>query len=211
MISILEVGHHEEIQMVNIKPLRLPGRWREGVALDYHTVGSTYLGDDEFGHPIFDTQRTELGELLYRLKYRLDNSVVDEIAIAAATFITSWNTGIDIIIPVPPSRSVRPLQPVLTLAESLSRKLNIPNVIDAVVTVKDIPELKNVYDYDERLRLLQGVHVIQSSIVEGKRILLFDDLYRSGATMNTITAALYDHGLAADVFALAITRTRSKS
>ncbi len=197
--------------MVNIKPLRLPGRWREGFALDYHTVGSTYLGDDEFGHPIFDTQRTELGELLYRLKYRSDNSVVDEIAITAATFITSWNTGIDIIIPVPPSRSVRPLQPVLTLAESLSRKLNIPNVIDAVVTVKDIPELKNVYDYDERLRLLQGVHVIQSSIVEGKRILLFDDLYRSGATMNTITAALYDHGLAAEVFTLAITRTRSKS
>ncbi|MCX6583249.1 MAG: ComF family protein [Candidatus Aminicenantes bacterium] len=197
--------------MVNIKPLRLPGRWREGFALDYHTVGSTYRGDDEFGHPIFDTQRTELGELLYRLKYRSDNSVVDEIAITAATFITSWNTGVDIIIPVPPSRSVRPLQPVLTLAESLSRKLNIPNVIDAVVTVKDIPELKNVYDYDERLRLLQGVHVIRSSIVEGKRILLFDDLYRSGATMNTITAALYDHGLVADVFALAITRTRSKS
>jgi predicted amidophosphoribosyltransferase len=197
--------------MINIKPSRIPGRWREGFALDYHTVGSTYLGDDEFGHPIFDTQRTELGELLYRLKYRSDNSVVDEIVLIVVTFITSWNPGIDIIVPVPPTRSGRSLQPVLTLAEALSKKLSIPNIINAVATAKDIPELKNVYDYDERFRLLKGVHVIRSSIVEGKRILLFDDLYRSGATMNTITAALYDHGLAADVFALAVTRTRSKS
>jgi predicted amidophosphoribosyltransferase len=45
--------------------------------------------------------------------------------------------------------------------------------------------------------------------VQGRRILLFDDLYRSGATMNAITAALYDEGAAADVFALTITRTRS--
>jgi len=41
-------------------------------------------------------------------------------------------------------------------------------------------------------------------------VLLFDDLYRSGATMNAIAAALLDEGGAADVFALAITRTRSK-
>lgn len=197
--------------MVDIKPFRLPGRWREGFALDYHTVGSTYLGDDEFGHPIFDTQRTEIGELLYRLKYRSDNSVVDEIVLTAVTFINSWNPGVDIIVPVPPSRPGRSLQPVLTLSEVLSRKLSIPNGVDAVAAVKEIPELKNVYNYDERLRLLQGVHVIRSPIVQGKRVLLFDDLYRSGATMNTITAALYDHGLAADVFALAITRTRSKS
>ena len=195
--------------MVNIKPFRLPGRWREGFALDYHTVGSTYLGDDEYGHPVFDTQRTEIGELLYRLKYRSDNSVVDEIVLTAVTFINSWNPGIDIIVPVPPSRSERSLQPVLTLSEALSVKLSIPNGVDAVAAVKEIPELKNVYNYDERLRLLQGVHVIRSSIVQGKRVLLFDDLYRSGATMNTITAALYDHGQAADVFALTVTRTRS--
>jgi len=38
---------------------------------------------------------------------------------------------------------------------------------------------------------------------------LFDDLYRSGATMDAITTALYEQGKAADVFALTITRTRS--
>jgi hypothetical protein len=36
------------------------------------------------------------------------------------------------------------------------------------------------------------------------------DLFRSGATMNAITGALYDQGRARDVYALTLTRTRSK-
>ena len=68
-----------------------------------------------------------------------------------------------------------------------------------------------LYSYDERLRLLDGAHKVEASVVKGQKILLFDDLYRSGATMNAITAALYDEGAVADVFALVLTRTRSRS
>ena len=39
---------------------------------------------------------------------------------------------------------------------------------------------------------------------------MFDDLFRSGATMNSITVTLYEQGHASDVFALTLTRTRSK-
>lgn len=67
----------------------------------------------------------------------------------------------------------------------------------------------NNYNYDDRLQLLEGAHTVQNSITKGKRILLFDDLFRSGATMNAITANLYDFGMAVEVFALSITRTRS--
>lgn len=179
--------------------------------LDYHTVGSTYLGDDQYGHPVFDTKRTDLGELLYRPKYRSDPSVVEQIAQMAAQFVSSWNPGAQIVIPVPPSRSGRALQPVFALASELSKRLDIPYGQNSVSKVKEIPELKNIYEYDERIRLLAGAHVIEPSMVARKKILLFDDLYRSGATMNAITALLYDQGQAADVFALAITRTRSKS
>ena len=54
--------------------------------------------------------------------------------------------------------------------------------------------------------------VIRSSTpkVEGRKVLLFDDLFRSGATMNAITSALYDQGQAREVYALTLTRTRSK-
>jgi hypothetical protein len=48
--------------MVTISPRKLVGKWTVGYSLDVHTTGSTYLGDDEYGHPQFDTQRSEIGE-----------------------------------------------------------------------------------------------------------------------------------------------------
>jgi predicted amidophosphoribosyltransferase len=78
-----------------------------------------------------------------------------------------------------------------------------------VTKTRDAPQLKNVYDLDERLRLLDGLYTAEASVVNGRKLLLFDDLYRSGATMNSIATLLYDEGKAADVFALTITMTRS--
>jgi competence protein ComFC len=100
---------------------------------------------------------------------------------------------------------------VLLVAEALGKRLAIPVGSKAVARVKTLPELKNVYDYDARLRLLQGTHSVDRATTDGQRVLLFDDLFRSGATMNTVTEALYEAGCAAEVFALTITRTRSRS
>lgn len=51
---------------------KLEGSWDLGYALHKHTLSSVYLGDDEYGHPRFDTTRSEPGESLYQLKYRGD-------------------------------------------------------------------------------------------------------------------------------------------
>ena len=80
---------------------------------------------------------------------------------------------------------------------------------DCVTKTRNVPQLKNILDLDERVKLLEGLYTIDKSVTQGKSILLFDDLYRSGATMNAITAELYVSGKATDVFALTITRTRS--
>jgi competence protein ComFC len=71
-------------------------------------------------------------------------------------------------------------------------------------------QLKNVYDFDERRRLLADAFVVSRSGVEGERILLLDDLYRSGATLNAVGEALAEAGAAA-VFALALTKTRKNA
>jgi predicted amidophosphoribosyltransferase len=149
--------------MVSIKPIKIPGRWKEGFALDYHTISSEYLGDDEFGHPIYDTKRTEIGELLYRLKYKSDNSVISEMVDILEGFLNSWKPPIEFIIPVPPTRMDRILQPVFVLAEELSKRINIPIIPQAIYRVRQIPELKRVYDFDERLRLLEGAFKVDSS------------------------------------------------
>ncbi len=193
--------------MVKCQPRRILGRWREGYALDVHTLSSIPLGSNEFGHMQFDTKRSELGELLYRLKYGGDQSVVAEIADAAAEFIGSWKVEVDIIVPVPPSNP-RTVQPVMVLAKALSERLQIP-LADCVKRTREAPQLKNVYDTDQRLQLLNGLHEVDPSATQGKRIMLFDDLYRSGATMNVIAEALSDPGKAAEVVALTITQTRS--
>lgn len=195
--------------MVNINPMRIPGRWRQGYVLDYHTLSSEFLGYDEFGRGVFDTKRSGIGELLYRLKYRSDKAVLDSIVDTALQFIASWKPNINIIVPVPPSKT-RIFQPVIEISKALSSRLNIPCCEDCIIKSQATPELKNVYDYNERIRLLETAFTINKPF-EGASVLLFDDLYRSGATLNAITEVLYDKGQTTHIYALALTRTRSTS
>ena len=193
--------------MANFQPRRIIGKWSQGYALDLHTLSSVFLGHNPYGHAQYDNTYSEVGQLLFRLKYRRNQSGVEELAEAVERFMKEWNPGADIIVPVPPSNQ-RDVQPVFVLAEAISKRLGIP-LVNCVKRTRNIPQLKNVYDLDERLKLLDGLHEVDTSATEAKKILLFDDLYRSGATMNAITAALYEQGKAAEVFALTITRTRS--
>jgi len=115
-----------------------------------------------------------------------------------------------IIVPVPPTRAYRKLQPVTRLAGELGARLKIPVAHDAIRKQKQFSELKNVYDGEERRKLLEGAFVVNASRVKGHRVLLMDDLYRSGATMNAIAEVLLSSGATA-VFAFAFTQTRSRA
>jgi len=125
--------------------------------------------------------------LLYRLKYRQDRAVVAEIGETAAAFVRAWQTSTEILVPVPPSRQ-RAVQPVLAVGADLAARLGVDFCPHCVRRSREAPQLKDVFDYDERWRLLEGLHEVERSRVEGRTVLLFDDLFRSGATMNSITA-----------------------
>jgi len=99
---------------------------------------------------------------------------------------------------------------LILIARALAAQINVSISEDCVWKIRETPALKNAYDYDQRWRLLDGAFDVDSTLVAGKTLLLFDDLYRSGATMNAITSALYDKGGAKDIFALTLTRTRSR-
>jgi competence protein ComFC len=195
--------------MAKYNPRKIYGSWSDGYVLDLHSTDSTYIGDNEFGHPQFETHRTEIGELLFRLKYRSDETALMELVETANIFIRKWAVKPSMIVPVPPTRAYRKLQPVARLAEELGARLRIPTAHDAIRKQKQFAELKNVYDGEERRKLLEGAFVINSPRVKGHRVLLVDDLYRSGATMNAIADVLLSSG-ATSVFAFAFTQTRSR-
>jgi competence protein ComFC len=56
---------------------------------------------------------------------------------------------------------------------------------------------------------LQDAFEIDASQIRGKRLLLFDDLYGSGATARTITDALLKAGGAKSVHLLTLTKKAS--
>ena len=190
---------------LNPRPVR--GSWDDGRTLDLHIRSSEFVGYNEYGHAQFESTRTELGELLYRLKYKGDQSAIAPIAQAAFDFVCGWNPGIDVIVPTPPSKS-RAVQPLFQIADEVGRLLSLPVDKTSVRKTKATPELKNV-DHAKRLELLGEAHSIQGEALRGRRILLLDDLYQSGATLNAIARLLKEAGGVSAVFALALTRARS--
>jgi competence protein ComFC len=193
--------------MTNINPRKLSGPWAKGYALDRHSTGSEFLGYDEFGHEKFDTKRTEVGELLYRVKYRGDEAALRELVNSLAKFVKSENIVADIIVPVPPTRA-RKMQPLFRICDGLGEKLKLPVTKDAVKK-RGASELKNVWTFEERTRILENAISVDSKAVAGKRILLVDDLVRSGATIKTVAEQLTIAGAAA-VYVVVATQTRRK-
>ena len=94
------------------------------------------------------------------------------------------------IIPVPPSNIARKNQPVMAVATVLAEQLGIPLCTTCVTKTKRTPELKDVFDYDKRMETLKDAFTVQPAQPCGKNLLLFDDLYRSGATVSAITELL---------------------
>ncbi len=196
--------------MITTNPMPIHGVWRQGYVLDYHTVSSEFVGHDEFGNPIFDTKRTEVGELLYQLKYRQNLSTLDALVAVTIVFVQSWQIALDAIVPVPPTRRRR-FQPVFEIALRLADALGIPLHKNFVRKVRNTVELKNVFAYDERIRLLENAYRVRDQSLRGKAVLVFDDLYRSGATLNAVSRVLYEQAQCSDVYVLALTRTRTVS
>ena len=116
---------------------------------------------------------------------------------------------INVIIPTPPSKN-RKIQPVEEIAKLVSQRLNIPIDSNYLVKTKNTSELKSIDDPLEREKLLVDAFTLQDLRYQNKKILLFDDLFRSGSTLKEITKTLYNNGNVNNVYIVTLTKTRSK-
>jgi competence protein ComFC len=196
---------------MNIDPKPITGNWTNGWALDQHTVRSAADGSGYIGNPIFTTERTEIGEALYKLKYREEQTQVEPIAQMVADFIRGRSELWDIkaILAVPPSDWRRSFQPVEVVAARIGALLNLPAPDDYLLKAKQTMPLKGVTDKRLRREELQGAFAVADQRFADKHVLLFDDLYRSGETLKAVTVALLFLGNSAKVSVITATSTRS--
>ncbi len=191
---------------MEINPLRLAGNWRDGWALDLHTTSSTKRPDGGF-----DTLYTPVGGDLNQCKFHHDLSKVDSLADAASEFLLTRMIlpRIHAIVPVPPSDTSRAYQPVLEIARRVADRTGLLLAPKFLVKVRSTAQLKGLEDTASRRQQLDGAFRVDLSL-EGKWILLFDDVFRSGETLRAATEVALAQGKVGKVYVLTLTKTRTK-
>jgi competence protein ComFC len=188
-----------------VHPQGVKGPWKAGSVLDWHTVGSQIIGHNEFGHPIFDNIRSEIGELLYQFKYKNEQNALQGILQTSIDYFASKGK-FDLILPVPPSNPSRTV--TSQIAQGLAAGVGAKFSDTALIKCKNTSELKSVSDPEIRKEILYRAFQADRRQLDGKTVLLVDDLYRSGATLEAATETIMAQGNAKAVYVFAITRTR---
>lgn len=187
----------------------IQGNWDRGVALNKHTLSSTFSHYDEYGHARFDTVRSDVGEAVYKLKYQSDWAQADELAKAIEANALPLFDKIGMIVPMKASTQ-RARQPVDEVAKALGKLIDVP-IMDTILVRQPLAEgetpLKNLHTREEKDAVLKNKFSIADEITNSGKwnTLVLDDLYDSGASMNAACAALRGYPKVNRIFAVALT------
>jgi ComF family protein len=127
--------------------------------------------------------------------------------LAAALRTRVPDPAIGLVIPVPlhPRRlRRRGFNQSAVLARHLGRLIQRPTALALVVRTRDTPS-QTALDVDARMRNLVGAFAVRDPTrVEGRTLLVVDDVWTTGATARTVATTLRDAGAAAiDVLTIA--------
>ena len=185
-----------------LNPTQIYGTWDEGIVIDNHMIKSVFLGYDEDGKEKFENTRTELGELLYKFKYQKDQNSLLRIMDLIKDILDRWNLKekIDIIIPVPPSNKTREYQPVFEIAKEIAKYLGKECKLDVLSKESNL-QVKDGYNISGMIRK-------NKNIDNEVNILVIDDLYSTGATLNEVCKVLKNDKNVKTIYCLAITKTK---
>ena len=185
-----------------LNPVRIYGVWDEGIVLDNHMLKSIFLGYDENGKEKFENTRTEIGELVYKFKYQKDKGSLTKIIDLIKDILEKWNLKekIDIVIPVPPSNKTREYQPVFEIAKEIAKLLNKECKTDILLKESNL-QVKDGYNISGTIK--------QNKQFENKtNILVIDDLYSTGATLNEVCKTLKQDKNIVKIYCLVMTKTK---
>lgn len=198
----IELSTHER-SVIKINPRKIHGNWCVGYALDFHTARNT------------NQTHTKIGAWVHLVK-KSDRNSIQPLAEVAAKFVKEKFVDNDhivrpsLIIPVLPSKPRSGnFQPVFEIAKEIGKILNLPYKEDYLKKRKTRP-IKDLTIADKQEELRGAFAVQNSQHLQGKVILLVDDVYDSGETLKEVTNVLYRQGGVSHVLVLTLTRTRRK-
>jgi predicted amidophosphoribosyltransferase len=190
--------------------IHILGPWNKGYAFDIHTLRSEYKGENEYGHPLFDTIRSPMGQCLYELKFGQKFQVIEKIIgllLEESTFKDFISIN-DIILPVPPSNKYRRLQPVVLIAQEIAKEFK-KELRQDILTSSNSEEIKNL-DTNEKYDKIQKSIRIEGQIDKSKNILVFDDVFDSGSTLMAMVNALIENKYK-NINIFTLTKTRAQN
>ncbi len=192
---------------MGINPMQIYGNWDEGWVMDKHIIDSIFMGYDDLGHERFDNIRSDLGEQIYQLKYQKQKNAIDEIIRLISPFLDNWDKldEIDLIMPAPPSDKSRRYQPVFEIVQAIANYAGVGYVFDVLEKTSN-EQAKNMDRFQKK--------DIRGSIVETRRatnphnILIIDDLFDTGSTLNECVKILKEDKNINKIYVLTMTKTR---
>lgn len=190
---------------------RISGSWDEGYVLDKHTVHSSFLGEDENGMPRWHNERTEAGEAINQLKYEGNVQYLHPIVDALVDLVKSRFGSVDLIVPTPASRK-RAEQPVEQIARKLAASLRCEYNPKVLLTVSYGASMKeSSASKEERKRILRGRFLLGKESLESavSSVLVVDDVYQTGATLETVCGLIRSLPGVKKVYVVAVTSCRS--
>lgn len=173
------------------KPLR---RQEQEYCLDCETQHHEFLQ----GRAVFLYEK-KLRHSVHRMKFQNHREYLDfygeEMAGAGRKYLQQWN--IKTILPVPAhkrKKRERGFDQSFLLAKKIGCILNIPVEGRALVRSRyTLPQ--KILDARERRNNLRGAFVLREDVYIQEPVLLVDDIYTTGATMDAICRELKKHGI----------------
>ncbi|MFQ5794679.1 MAG: ComF family protein [Candidatus Bipolaricaulia bacterium] len=175
-------------------------------------LDETYALEKHGSYGASGYQRTQLGQLVYEAKPYSSSSPgskrkADQIVPLLVEFIEKHPAYemADAIIPVPPTIQDKPFDLPTYLAEKVCESTRKVNGIHWIRKIRETKPQKECHTPEEKIENVYGAFQLQENI-QGSSIIVLDDLYQSGATINEVGKVIRQGGSEA-VYGLTITKT----
>ena len=141
--------------------------------------------------------RYPIKNAIWRLKYNDEPELADVFGVEMAKLVQQFALNPSLIVPVPARKKkirARGYSAQALLAERIGKELNIPVSNEVLEKIMDTQDQHHLSERERKVNLLGAFEVRDFRTVRGKRILLVDDVFTTGATVDECAKMLLAAG-----------------